>query len=324
VTAEGWRPDVLGEGWEARTLDLRPDGQGGAAVATLVRRTGRAGDPPSRGVVLHVHGYVDYVFHAHLGDALAAAGWAYRGLDLRDHGRSIRPGRLPNYTDELGTHTEELDRAVRLLREEGHERVVVLGHSTGGLLVSLWAHHRRDRPDGAPADALVLNSPWFDLNRGWWDRVVTTRLNRALARVAPRAVVGNLGEAYGQWLHDPEGGGWEYDQRWKPDGGFGARSAWLASVRRAHDAVAAGLEVPTPVLVCTSDASGPADRMHPAIDRTDSVLDVAHMWERAPRLGADVTVVRIPGGVHDLALSRPGPREHFVRSITDWLDRRLP
>lgn len=319
-----WGPDLLGPGWEARTLALRPDGQGDDAVATLVRRTVRPEDPPVRGAVLHVHGYVDYFFHTHVGDALAAAGWAFAAVDLRDHGRSIRAGRLANYTDELAVHAEELDRAVRVLREEeGHDHVVVMGHSTGGLLVSLWAHARRDRRGGPPADALVLDSPWFDLNRGWWHRVVTTRLNRVVARVAPHAVVGELGRTYGDWLLAPDGGGWTYDRRWKPEAGFGVRSAWLATVRRGHDAVARGLDVPVPVLVCTSDASGPADRSHDAVDRTDSVLDVRHMWDRAPGLGADVTVVRIPGGVHDLALSRPGPREHYLRTVTDWLDRRI-
>lgn len=324
-----WSPDVLGEGWSSRTLRLAPDDQGDGAVATLVRREPRADDPPARGVVLYVHGYVDYFFQTHLADALAAAGWAFAALDLRDHGRSIRPGRLPNYVRHIGRHGEEIDRAVRILRaEEGHGRVVVMGHSTGGLIAPLWVHHRRrtappsDRP--APVDALVLNSPWFDLNRGWFDRVLTTRLVKVLARVAPHMVVGRLGPFYGAWLRAADGGGWSFDERWKPDAGFGVRAGWLASVRRGHDEVARGLDVGVPVLVCTSDRSGPAFRDHDALDRTDSVLDVRHMWQRAPRLGDDVTVVRVEGGVHDLALSREPARTVYLRTVTDWLDRRFP
>lgn len=330
---DSWQPDVLGTGWEARTLTLHPDEQGDGAVATLVRRAPDGADAPDRAAaadgaarraVLYVHGYVDYFFQTHLGDAWADAGYAFYAIDLRDHGRSIREPRLPNYTPRLAAYTEELDRAARIIREEdGHDVVVVNGHSTGGLVAALWAHGRRGRAD-RPMDALVLNSPWLDLNRPWFDRVVTTHLvDAVVARVAPTAVVGSLSPAYGEWLARGDGGAWEYDLTWKPHEGFGARAAWLRSVRRGHEAVARGLEIDVPVLVCTSDASGPAKGRHDALDRTDSVLAVEHMWQRAPRLGRDVTVVRIPGGVHDLVLSPEPARTAYLDAVRDWVQRRV-
>ena len=161
ATPPDWKPDVLGDGWSALTLDLPPD-RFGPAVATLVRRdpTGTS----SRRAVLHVHGFADYFFQRHLGDAFAAAGWDFYALDLRDHGRSIRPGRLPNYTTDLAVYAEELDRAVALLRAD-HDVVVVHGHSAGGLVAPLWA-------DGRPGavDALVLDSPWLDHNGTRFER----------------------------------------------------------------------------------------------------------------------------------------------------------
>ena len=334
-----WQPDVLGAGWQARTLHLRPDEQGAGAVATLVRRTpaardaeGPDGTVPDEGgarrAVLYVHGYVDYFFQTHLADAWADAGYTFYAVDLRDHGRSIRDGRLPNYTPRLAAYTEELDRAARILREEeGNDVVVVNGHSTGGLVAALWAHGRRGRAvvGRRPMDALVLNSPWLELNRPWFDRVVTTHLvDLVVGRVAPTAVVGSLSPAYGQWLARSDGGAWEYDLTWKPHEGFGARAGWLRTIRRAHAAVARGLAIDVPVLVCTSDASGPAKGEHDALDRTDSVLAVEHMWQRAPRLGADVTVVRIPGGVHDLVLSPEPARTAYLDAVREWVQRRVP
>lgn len=311
-----WTPDLLGPSWEATTLPLAPDAQG-EAVATLVRY-----EPGThhRRAVLYVHGFVDYFFQTHLGPWLDGLGYALYALDLRGYGRSLLGHQLPNYVPHLALHGEELDLAVRRVGAR-HETVVLMAHSTGGLIAALWAHHRQERAEVA---ALVLNSPWLELNRRWFDRAVTTRALRVLAPLAPRLVVGQTGRHYGEWLHDPDGGGWEYDQAWKPDAGYGVRAAWLNSVRAGHRAVARGLDVPVPVLVCASDATGPADRWHEALDRTDSVLAVEHIVGRAPMLGPAVDVVQIPGGVHDLALSPEPARSAYLDAVAAWLTRRVP
>jgi alpha-beta hydrolase superfamily lysophospholipase len=102
------------------------------------------------------------------------------------------------------------------------------------------------------------------------------------------------------------------------------RAGWFRSVRRAHRRVGRGLQVPVPVLVLASDRTGPGGRWHPELLTTDSVLDVRHIRERAPRLGADVTYVEIAGGAHDLALSPAPAREKYLATALDWLDARLP
>ena len=314
-----WRPDGLGPDWQATTLPLAPDAQG-EAVATLVRY---APGVDRRRAILYVHGFIDYFFQTHLGPWAAELGYALYALDLRGYGRSLLPHQLPNYVSDIAEHAREIDAAMSVVRAD-HGPVVLMGHSTGGLIAALWAHARRDRPGGPAADALVLNSPWLELNRGWFDREVSSRVAALVAPVAPRLVVGHTAPFYGQWLHDPAGGGWDYDQAWKPDAGFPVRAAWLASVRRGHRAVARGLDVDVPVLVCASEATGPADRHHDALGSTDSVLAVEHMVDRAPLLGATVDVVQIPGGVHDLALSPEPARTEYLEAVAGWLARRLP
>ena len=322
TAADDETPDVLGAGWTARTLPLAPDHEG-EVVATLVHRDVHPDDAaPARGAVLYVHGYVDYFFQRHLGDVWAAHGFAFYALDLRKFGRSLRPWQTPNDVTDLRTYVEDLDAAARVIRErDGHDTLVVLGHSTGGLLAALWAHARRDR---GVVDALVLNSPWFDLNRDWFHRVVVTRVVDVVGRVAPRHVVGALAVHYGQSLHVDTGGAWEYDLAWKPHEGFAVRAGWLRAVRRGHARLARGLDVDCPVLVCCADRSGPHDRWHPDLATTDSVLDVEHIVARAPGLGRDVTVVRVPDGVHDLALSGPDARQRFFDEMLSWTDEHLP
>ncbi|MEP7762695.1 alpha/beta hydrolase [Sanguibacter sp. 25GB23B1] len=317
--SDDWQPDVLGPDWVARTLVLAPDAEG-EVVATLVRR---AGTPGSRRAVLYVHGFVDYFFQAHMADELAAHGYDFYALDLRKYGRSLRPHQTPNYVMELASYAEELDRAARIIRtDEGHTELVVLGHSTGGLVASLWADARTR--DGAPplVDALVLNSPWFDLNERWLQRVVATRLIDLVAPLVPMLPVGRLQPHYGRALHAGSGGEWEYDLAWKPHEGFPVRAGWFRTIRRGHARIARGLSIGCPVLVLTSAASGSAKTQHDALVTTDSVLDVEQIAARAPGLGADVTLVRVPGGAHDLALSPEPARSTYFAEMFDWLARR--
>ncbi len=315
-----WRTDVLGDDWVARDLDL-PDG----AVATLVRRAApRPGG--ERPAVLYVHGFIDYFFQTHVAEAFEARGYPFYAVDLRGYGRSIgrgsgapsRPDDDPNFVTDLAVYAQDLDAAARAIRAEGHERLVVLGHSTGGLVASLWADARPGR-----LAALVLNSPWFDLNKPWVYRVPVTKVVDVVGRVAPRLVVGGLDPHWARALHASTGGEWDFDLVWKPLEGFPVRAGFLRAVRRAHARVARGLHVDCPVLVLASTRSGPASGWHEELLTTDSVLDVEHITSRARGLGDDVTVVQVEGGAHDLALSPEPARSTYLREVLDWLDARV-
>ncbi|MBL0887291.1 alpha/beta hydrolase [Myceligenerans indicum] len=308
-----WKPDVLGDGYEARQLQVPDDDR----PVTLVRHTASARAETARPAVLYVHGFVDYFFQTHVAEHLAAAGYPFYAIDLRGYGRSVRESDDRTIVPLLHEHAADLDAATRVIHEEGHDRIVILGHSTGGLIAALWAAARPGAVVG-----LVLNSPWFDLNRGWFDRVITTGLLRGIGAATPRARVSALGGDYATAMHRDHDGEWDFDLRWKPDAEFPVRAGWLNSVRRGHARLARGLSLDIPVLMATSDATT-AGRTREENVMTDAVLNVRHMWKRAPKLGDDVQVEVIPGGAHDLALSPAPAREQYLKTVTDWLDARF-
>jgi alpha-beta hydrolase superfamily lysophospholipase len=310
-------PDILGEGYSARTIQLRPDDEG-EVVATLVRRENA--EPTSR-AVLYVHGFVDYFFQTHVADAWTERGYTFYALDLRKYGRSLRPHQTPNYCTDVHQYFEELDAAARIIREEyGHDTLVVHGHSTGGLLTSLWAHHRRGR---GIVDAKVLNSPWFDLNASWFSRVVLTPVVDVVGGIQPRLPISSIAPHYGRSIHREADGIWDYDLQWKPHEGFPVLAGWIRAIRRGHAELARGLAVDAPVLVCCSTRSGHPRKPSPRLRDADCVLDVEHIAERSVRLGPNVTVARIPGGIHDLALSADPARERYFDTVFRWLAAHL-
>ncbi|WP_020015674.1 alpha/beta hydrolase [Promicromonospora sukumoe] len=312
-----WTEDVLGAGFAARTLQLP-----GGAEATLIRYTPEDGPVTGRTPVLYVHGFTDYFFQRHLAEAVAGRGYPFYAVDLRGHGRSMdawtAAGRDANMINRLELYAQDLDAAADVIAADGHSGLVLLGHSTGGLITSLYANARPDR-----VTALVLNSPWFDLQGSWSDRTLVTQAVYVLGRVSPRLIVSRLGEGYGRALHTSSGGEWDYDLRWKPYAGFPVRAGWLAAIRRGHRTVGRGLDVRCPVLVCTSGRTGSDAGEIAEQLGTDVVLDVAHMHARAPGLGRTVEIAVIEGGAHDLALSPKPAREKYLSTVLDWLDAHV-
>ncbi|MEH0842810.1 alpha/beta hydrolase [Micromonospora sp. CPCC 205711] len=310
--------DVLGPPYERQTIDLGTDDEG-PVVATLVRR--RAERPTGR-AVLYVHGFVDYFFQTHVADFFAERGWDFYALDLRKYGRSLLPHQTPNFCRDLGDYFPELDAAAKIIREDdGHDTLLAMGHSTGGLITSLWADARRD---AGLVDGLFLNSPFFDINAPWLVRRPLAAAVSRLGRRAPQRILPfGLGTVYGESLHAEHRGEWTYDLAWKPLAGFPVRAGWLGAIRSGQQRLRAGLDIPVPVLLACSTRSFKGTRWHDSAALADAVLDVEHMVRWAPRLGRHVTLTRFDGGMHDLTLSGPAVREKVFAEAGRWAEAFL-
>jgi alpha-beta hydrolase superfamily lysophospholipase len=270
--------------------------------------------------VLYLHGFVDYFFQVHMADAFERRGYRFYAIDLRGYGRSLERGQdpaHPNFVPEIAVYAEDLDAAARVIAdEEGHPELVGMGHSTGGLIMPLWASQRPGR-----LRALVLNSPWLDFNAGWLMRGPVTWVMHLVAKLAPVLPISGLKVHYGRALHGETGGEWDYDLGWKPHDGFPTYPAWFSSVRRWQARLAKGIEAGCPVLMMTSLRRGDNVHHHDELLTTDSILDPAQMWRLAPKLGANVEVRALEGGAHDLSLSPEPVRSRFLAEAIDWLDR---
>jgi len=182
-----WIPDILGEPFEQRTLALEDDDQG-PVEATLVRSIpswfASIGRPLADVDVLYVHGWSDYFFQVDLAGFWTGLGARFHALDLRRYGRSLRDGQAPGYISSLDLYDADIEAALAAI---GHgadavpkRRLVLLGHSTGGLTLTLWAARHRGR-----ASAIVLNSPWFELQVGAMARQTIEPLVGIRARLDP-------------------------------------------------------------------------------------------------------------------------------------------
>lgn len=309
-----WRPDVLGDPFEQQTLALAADDEG-PVTATLVRRRLSSRRQPIR-AVLYLHGWSDYFFQKHLAEYWVRTGAAFYAVDLRKYGRSLHEGQTPGFTTTLTVYDEDIAAALAAIRAElpASASVMLMGHSTGGLIASLWAHRHPGEADG-----LVLNSPWLESQGSALLRNVSMPGLRQMARLSPMQVLPNVDLGfYSRTVDKATGGEWEYDPRWRPTPSFPARAAWLSAIMQGHAEVAAGLQIGAPALVLTSARTRFGARWSEQMRTADVVLETDQISARAVRLGPVVTVVRIDGGLHDLVLSAPPVREHVFAEITRW------
>lgn len=307
-----WNPDFL-DGYEVTDLPLPGvspapgEPEDVEFVATLVRRL-----PANRSrAVLYVHGWNDYFFQTHLADHLADLGFDFYAVDLRRYGRSLRRGHFNGFITDLDDYAQELDAAADVIAED-HDELLLMGHSTGGLIAALWASTHSDRISG-----LVLNSPWLDLQGSAIVRTLGTPVIDALGSRSPTSVLRlppDVGH-YPRTVHVSLEGEWDYDRELKQSPGPPVRVGWLRAILLGHQRVAAGLHIGVPVLVLASTATDYSRKWHEGLRTVDVVLDVEQIAARAVKLGPHVTIVRIAEGMHDLVLSAAHVRKVVLDEI---------
>ena len=143
-----------------------------------------------QGVVCLVHGLGEHAGrYAHVARFLNQQGWAVVAYDHRGHGQSAGPrGGLAQDDDLLHDLAIVIDT---LRRSYPSQRLLVLGHSMGGAVVSrfvsAWARPTEDATWRRPVDLCVLSSPALDIGLN----AVQKGLLGSLGRVTPDLAVGN-------------------------------------------------------------------------------------------------------------------------------------
>lgn len=309
-----WATDLLGDGYESRHI-YTGESYDGATRTTLVRRTSQCGDS-SRRAVLYVHGFNDYFFQSELGKRVNDSCINFYAIDLHRYGRSIMPGQRPYDVRDVSEYFTDIDSALAVMRADGVTDVTLMGHSTGGLTTSLYMSSQPD----TLVHRLVLNSPFLDWNLSpTLERVVVPAVSVA-GRVFPSIDIDQGGgDGYARSLLADYDGEWDYRTDWKQMKSPDVTTGWISAIDRAQHQLRNN-HIDVPVLLMHSDRSSKGvDSLRQS---TDVVLDVDDIHRYGMALGTNVTEAVIPGGMHDLLLSRAESRDSAYRAIFNFISLR--
>ncbi|MEZ2902091.1 alpha/beta hydrolase [Acinetobacter terrestris] len=308
--------DVLGSGYEQATLDF-PDDYEGQVTATLVRKKAQHA---TRKAVLYIHGFIDYFFQTEMAEQFNQHGFDFYALDLRKYGRSHLPHQKYYNVREMAEYDAEITQALEIMGAEGHDAVLLCGHSTGGLTTTLYAAHHLDHP---LIKALWVNSPFYDFNMNPIKKKLGLPNLSRVGKICPDLEFpSELNKWYVTSLHKSLKGEWDFNLEWKKTTYPLVRLSFIRAIFEAQKEIHQGVTLNVPALVMHSDQTKNPKKWHKHAQSSDVILDVKHIDKYARKMKGDVTISEIKGGLHDLVLSEKSVRDQVYQQLFQWLDSK--
>lgn len=338
-----WSEDVLGPDFEARVVSVT--GRGDHGSATLIRYRpsppgpapepgARAGSPRAlrdpRGTVVYVHGWSDYFANPELAATVDRAGFRFYALDLHGYGRNLTAEVLegpdvPGYAEDMSEYREDLEAAVAVIRDDGAPAepgdIVWIGHSTGGLVLSLAALSTDTPPAG-----LALSTPWLAPHvHDVLDPLLVAALRAVPPRWLGRPLPVHVASHYYRSLSESRDGEWPLDPQWRPERSFPLTAGFLLATSRARlrllELHRSGAVVGAPVLMQTARRTLIWPWWLAAMRRRDTVLDVRQTRRRAGALSPAPRVIAYDGALHDVHRSARPVRVRALTDLRRWLEQ---
>lgn len=311
-----YQSDYLGNEFEYATI-AQPDDYEGKVVATIIRKQCSR---PSTKAVLYVHGFNDYFFQSEMAHKFNEKGFHFYAIDLRKYGRSILPHQKSNNMRSLTEYFEDLDAALEIMEQEGNKQVVLSGHSTGGLLVTLYASQRIGKEK---FEAFFCNSPFYAMNMPGYQKRLLLPLVALFGTYFPEVLLpGKISEWYGHSLHSEKKGEWDYNLAWKPHLVPALNAGWINAIYQGHAQIKKGIILTRPILVMHSHQSIYSKDWKASFFEGDAILNVKDIKAGAEKILAPKRKIHeVNGGMHDLILSPLQVRERVYLVLFEWLEQ---
>lgn len=315
-THPAYQPDVLGEGYEQLKLTFPSDYEG-AVCATLVRKKASQN---TQKAVLYIHGFIDYFFQTEMAEQFNQHGYDFYALDLRKYGRSHLSHQKYYNVRDLSEYDAEITQALEIIGNEDHTAVLLAGHSTGGLITTLYAAHNPQHP---LIKALWANSPFYDFNMHPIKRKLgVPQLSRLAKRFPNLKFPSELNKWYVPSLHQNEHGEWNFDLEWKQPSYSMVRISFIRAIHEAQKEIHRGLKLSVPALIMHSHQTLYPKKWGIAAQTSDIILNVKDIQKQAKNLQGNISVVTIQNGLHDLVLSAPDVRAEVYEKLFQWLQQK--
>lgn len=311
-----YQTDVLGPDYQQLVLEF-PDDYEGKVVATLVRKKNTQATTKA---ILYIHGFIDYFFQTEMANQFNQQGFDFYALDLRKYGRSrLGHQQLYNVRD-LSEYDAEINKALEIIQAEGHDAVLLSGHSTGGLICTLFAAHH---PQHSLIKGLWANSPFYDFNMSEFEKNKALPQLSKLGRLLPNLTIpSGLNKWYVPSLHCHYHGEWNFNLEWKQPSYKMVKLSFIRAIYEAQKEIHAGVTLTIPTIVMHSHQTTNPKKWGIEAQTSDVILNVNDIQKYAEKMIGDISIQTIENGLHDLVLSAPKVREQVYQHLFAWIKEK--
>lgn len=309
-----YKEDILKSGFEQTVIPLKDDYEG-SNIATLIRRRVAI---TSNKAILYIHGFNDYFFQEELASVFNKNGFNFYAIDLRKYGRSYLPHQKFNDIRNLKDYYEEITTSLNIIHDEGNTEAILMGHSTGGLISTLFA---KDFSGSNLFDGVILNSPFYDFNLPTVLKILIPAISTVGSLFPKIRIHGGFTEEYGKSIHKDYYGEWNYILKWKPNIAPFINLGWLRAIHKGQQELRKPFNIKQPVLVMHSDKSVANEKDKNQMLSTDAILNIEQIDKIARNIEGNVNIETIRGGLHDLILSQKPVRKKVYSVIFDWINK---
>lgn len=311
-----WNSDILGNDYMCTTIKL-PNDYSGEVKATVIKKLS---PQVSNKSILYIHGYNDYFFQSEMGNKFANHGYNFYAIDLRKYGRSITSKETQFDVKDLSEYFAEIDTAINIIKNNRCEKIILMGHSTGGLIASYYIMKTKNKEN---IYAMILNSPFLDFNLSKFEENYLLPIVSTISDYIPNIKISqNSNDAYAQSLLKKYHGDWDYNTEWKLPLSPDVTTGWLGAIYKAQKALQSDANIDIPILLMRSNVSVYGNEWNQEFNRGDAVLDVNDISYYGRKLGPNVKELVVKEGLHDIILSRKPVREAVYNYLFDWIDSK--
>lgn len=312
-----YRQDVLGAGYECADLEFPADYEG-KVIATLIRKKAQKS---TRKAVLYIHGFIDYFFQTEMAEKFNEQDFDFYALDLRKYGRSHLAHQQFYNVRNLSEYDAEISQALDIIGLENHNSILLCGHSTGGLITTLYAVHHPYHP---LIKALWVNSPFYDFNKTAFEQKFGIPCISQFGKYTPDLEFpSGLNRWYTPSLHRSMYGEWNFNLEWKKEKFPKVRLSFIRAIYEAQKEIHKGLYLSVPTLVMYSNRTTNPKQWNADAKNSDIILNVKDIEKYALKMSGNIQLCTIENGMHDLVLSSAPVREKVYSELFKWLNFKI-
>jgi alpha-beta hydrolase superfamily lysophospholipase len=309
--------DILNNGFKQATIAQSPDYEG-SVTCTVIRKLATE---KTEKAVLYVHGFNDYFFQEEMAERFIREGYNFYAVDLRKYGRSWLGHQKFNNVRDLSEYFPDIDTVLNIIKDEGSQKILLSGQGLGGLVVSLYANDKRGKES---FDAIFLNSPLFELHTRSVIKKTAIPLIVKRAEKHPATLINlEINPLYGESLHQDAHGEWNYNLNWKPHIAPDVNYGWIRAVHNGLMTLSQGLQINKPVLILHSAKSIDEKKWSDLMFTGDAILNVEEVKLQTKNIEGQFSIQAVPGGMHDLILSKKPVRDEVYSVLFNWIRRNI-